>query len=285
MGRAAPAPAERVRARLRAAAGAPVARTMPAGYQRLGRVLLLRLPPALRPWYASIGAWWQEELGVATVLVRRGPIDGELRRPDAEVVAGGPTETEVVEHGARWRFDAARQMFAQGNRTERHRLAGLVVPGERVADLFAGVGYFTVPIARRDPAVRVVAVEKNPEAYRYLEENVRRNGVADRVRCLAGDNRQVVLPPHAFDRVLLGYLPDAVPWIPRAVGLVAPGGGWVHVHAVADARGGLAASREAAVAAVRSAGGSLGAPPGGRVVKPYGPGRIHAVVDLRVVPG
>jgi tRNA wybutosine-synthesizing protein 2 len=284
MARADRAPAERVRARLRDVAGEPVARTMPPGYQRLGRVLLLRLPQELRPWFPSIGRWWQEELGVATVLVHRGPIDGELRRPETELVAGGPTETEVVEHGTRWRFDASRQMFAQGNRVERQRVAALVRAGERVADLFAGIGYFTVPIARRDASIRVVAVEKNPEAFRYLEENVRRNNVDDRVACLPGDNRTVTLPPRSFDRVLLGYLPDALPWIPRAVELLRARGGRIHAHTVADVRGGLESSRAVAESAARAAGATIAEAEDARRVKPYGPGREHVVVDLWVVP-
>ncbi len=278
-------PAERVRARLRALAGESTAQRLPPGYQRLGRVLVLRLPDALRPWFATVGALWQEELGVATVLVRRGPIDGELRRPRTEIVAGGPTETEVVEHGVRWRFDAARQMFAQGNRVERQRVAELVGPREHVADLFAGIGYFTVPIARRCPDATLVAVEKNPEAFRFLEENVRTNGVADRVRCVLGDNRAVELPRQGFDRVLLGYLPDAVPWVPRAVGLLAREGGWIHVHTVVDARGGDIAARASAGRAVASTGATVVASPTVRTVKRYGPGRTHVVVDLRVVPG
>jgi len=278
-----PPPAERVRARLRAAAGARVAAAMPAGYQRLGHVLVLRLPPTLRPYHALLGAAWQDELGVATVLVRAGPIDGELRRPVVERIAGGPTETEVVEHGIRWRFDAAEIMFAAGNRTERRRAGGLVDPGETVVDLFAGIGYFAIPAAVHG-ARRVLAVDKNPVAVRYLLENARRNRVAERVVALAGDNRAVELPRGAADRVFLGYLPSAVPWVGRAVELVRPGG-WLHVHLVVDAHHARARAEHEVAAALAAAGGSPGAPPRARRVKPYGPGRTHVVVDAKVGPG
>ena len=229
-------PAERVRDRLRRAAGDPVAREMPAGYQRLGRVLLLRLPESMRPYYPVLGEAWRDTLGVRTVLVRVGPVEGELRRPQVETIAGDGTETAVVEHGVRWRFDAARLMFAQGNRTERRRAGRLVRPGEVVADLFAGIGYFTIPVAVFGRPLRVVAVEKNPVAVRYLRENAALNGVADRVEVLEGDNRSVGPPPGTVDRVFLGYLPSAVPWVPRAVELLRPRGGAVHVHAAVDAR-------------------------------------------------
>ena len=257
---------------------------MPAGYQRLGRVLLLRLPETLRPYFAEIGAAWQAELGVATVLAVSGPVSGEFRTPQVERIAGGETETEVVEHGIRWRFDAARIMFAAGNRTERLRVGRIVRAGETVVDLFAGIGYFAIPAARPGHASRVVAVEKNPVALEYLRANVVLNSVADRVEIMAGDNRTVPLTVGQADRVVLGYLPSAVPWVRRALGLVRPAGGWIHVHTVADSRDACERARDEVDRAISDAGGTVLDPLRPREVKPYGPGRTHVVVDARVAP-
>ncbi len=278
-------PAERVRARLAAAAPPGLSASMPAGYQRLGRVLLLRLPGVFRPYFPLLGEAWRAELGVTTVLAQVGPVSGELRRPAVERIAGGPTETEVVEHGIRWRLDAAELMFAAGNRTERERAGRLVTPGETVVDLFAGIGYFAIPAAVRGRAGRVVAVEKNPVAFRYLLENAARNGVADRIDGRLGENRTIRLEPAAADRVFLGYLPDAVPWVGRALGLVRPAGGWLHVHAVEDAHGASGRATARVGEAIRDAAGELLEPLRAREVKPYGPGRTHVVVDARVRPG
>jgi tRNA wybutosine-synthesizing protein 2 len=271
-----------VRRRLAAVAGEQVAAEMPKGYHRFGRVLVVQRPASLAPFDTFLGNAWREELGVETVLVKSGPIDGELRTPRLSCVAGGPTETEVVEHGVRWRFDAARIMFAAGNRTERRRMGRLVRPGETVVDLFAGIGYFAIPAARFGHAARVFAVEKNLLSVRYLRENVARNGVESRITIVAGDNRTVDLPRDAFDRAILGYLPSAIPWVPRAVELLRPTGGWLHVHAVADVHAPLAGSARAVEEAAASAGAHPTAPSQVRVVKPYGPGRHHVVVDARV---
>lgn len=277
-------PADRVRERLRVVAGEPWAAEMPSGYQRMGRVLLLRLREGYRPYFPTLGRAWQQELGVATVMNRAGPIEGELRQPRVERLAGTDTETEVVEHGVRWRFDAARVMFAAGNRTERRRAGTLVRAGESVVDLFAGIGYFAIPAALPGRAAQVVAVEKNPEAHRYLVENVARNGVGPRVRCVLGENRTVELEADAADRVFLGYLPDSLPWLPRALGLLRREGGWVHAHFVVDARDARGAAGRALTAAARGAGATLLGPPAAREVKPYGPGRTHVVVDARMRP-
>ncbi len=255
---------------------------MPTGYQRLGRVLVLRLPPTLEPHFRTLGDAWRDELGVATVLVRTGPIGGELREPEVRAIAGTTTETEVVEHGVRWRFDAARIMFAAGNRTERRRVRGLVRPGEHVLDLFAGIGYFAIPAALADPSVRVTAVEKNPVAHRYLVENARLNGVAPRLDPRLGDNRVEPTDAPPADRVILGLLPTSLPWVRRAVGQTTAGGAWLHVHLVADARGAAEHARAEVIRELDRAGARMLEEPRAREVKPYGPGRTHVVVDARV---
>jgi 23S rRNA (uracil1939-C5)-methyltransferase len=52
-------------------------------------------------------------------------------------------------------------------------------PGERIADMFCGLGNFTLPIARA--GARVVGVEGSPELVRRATENAVANGLGDRV--------------------------------------------------------------------------------------------------------
>jgi tRNA wybutosine-synthesizing protein 2 len=278
-----PGPVDRVRDRLRAEGDAETARALPRGYQRLGSVVLLRLPETLRPRFREIGRAWRAERGVTAVLRYRGPMRGEWREPSVErLTSEGGTEVEVREHGVRFRLDVARLMFARGNSTERARAGRLTRPGESVLDLFAGIGYFAIPAALVGRAAEVWAVEPNPTAFRYLVTNARLNGVEDRVRPILGDNRDVGLPEGRFDRIFLGYLPSAVPWIPRAVPLLKPSGGDLHVHLTASTRGDraepIAEVRDALARSVCDAAEIVA-----RRVKPYGPGRHHMVVDVRRV--
>ena len=279
-----PPPVERVRAALAREAGAELAARLPRGYQRLGHLVILRnFPDELRPWGSRIGRLFQEALGVETVLAFPGGIQGEFRRPSALCLAGSRTEVTHREEGILWRFDAEEIMFAQGNRHERRRAGTLVQPGERVVDLFAGIGYFSIPAARFGRAAEVIAVEKNPVSLRYLEENARLNGVAGTLRPLGGDNREVPLPRDWADRVFLGYLPDSLPFLPRAVATLRTGGGWVHAHLVVSAR---RREEEALSRFARAARESHATVASAEVVpvKPYGPGRTHVAVDARIIP-
>ena len=276
-------PVERIRTRLADRLSDIERRSIPEGYQRLGPVVIVRLPENLRPTFPDIGEAYRAELGVATVLRRGGPVHGEYRLPDVERIAGDRTEAEVREGGVVYRLDAARVMFAAGNRTERHRLVREVRPGERIADLFAGIGYFTLPIAVHTEVAHVDACEANPVSFGYLRENVRRNRVEDRVAPHLGPNESTRLAAGSFDRVILGFLPSSLPWIGRAVGLLRADGGTLHVHLVAGTRDGTAATEGLVRAAIERARGRA-VHLAGREVKPYGPGRVHVVVDAATIP-
>ncbi|MFC4450707.1 class I SAM-dependent methyltransferase [Halorussus aquaticus] len=175
-----------------------------------------------------------------TVLAREG-VSGEHREPSVSVVAGaGDTETVHTEHGTRYALDFAEVMFSPGNKAERARMGEVVEPGERVFDMFAGIGYFTLPMARA--GADVTAVERNPAAFRFLVENAMLNDVSDRVSAFRADCRDVAVDPPA-DRVVMGYYeaseprsedsrapPDAsYEYLDSALEALKPGG-VVHMH-------------------------------------------------------
>jgi tRNA wybutosine-synthesizing protein 2 len=206
-------------------------------------------------------------------------VAGELRRPSARFLIGDDAVATHVEHGVRYRFDASRVMFSSGNVEERARMARIDARGETVIDMFAGIGYFAVPLARAG-AARVHACEKNPDAFVWLEQNARLNGVADALRLWLGDDRALPLDGQA-DRVVMGYFPRTERYLPKAFTLLKPGGGVVHYHNTARADG-WRAELEAQVAA--TAGARAWRVERARVVKTHSPGVVHAVLDLRVGP-
>lgn len=273
------APREHVLRRLRGCLPDGLLPLVPAKWEQHGDVLVLRLPEALLPHASEVGAAFAHAMALRTVLHDPAGVAGELREMRAVPIFGEDPVAEHVENGIRYRFDAGRIMFSSGNLHERMRAAALPVAGEVVADMFAGIGYFTLPIAVHGKPARVVAMEKNPLSFRYLQENVARNEVAHVVEPWLGDNRDH--PEEGFaDRVLMGYFPRTERFLPKALALLKPSGGTLHMHNTAHAE----RWREELTAQV------LAAAPGARieearVVKTFSPGVVHAVVVARIPAG
>ncbi len=201
---------------------------LPTRWEFVGDVVILKLGPDCGPYLDEIGDVYARVLGAKTVCADVSGVSGEFRLPSMRVIHGTDTEAVRVENGISYRFDVAKVMFSSGNTDERMRMRRLDCRGETVVDMFAGIGYFTLPVARYAGPRRVFACEKNPESYRYLVDNVRGNGVGDVVVPMLGDCRSI--PGEGFaDRVLMGYVQKTSGFLPAALRMVRDGG-VVHYH-------------------------------------------------------
>jgi tRNA (guanine37-N1)-methyltransferase len=161
------------------------------------------------------------DLPAGTVVNRASEVRGEHRVRDWEVLAGDGTETVHREYGHEFALDIATVYFSPRLATERHRVVRQADEGEFAIDMFAGVGPFAVPMAARGASV--VAIDLNPEAIRYLRENVARNGVAERVTIREGDVREVA-PAFAdrADRLVMNLPHSADEFVDAAVEMAGP---------------------------------------------------------------
>lgn len=203
-------------------------RLLPDKWERLGKVLVLRLPARLQEHRSEIARAYAGALGVDAVLQDVSGSRGVLREPTTELLLGTRTETVHVENHVRYSFDAARIMFSSGNMAERIRMGKTVGRGETVVDMFAGIGYFALQMAVHGRPGAIFACELNPESYRYLVKNIRLNKAGGIVVPLEGDCR-LVAPEGVADRVVMGHF-DAVEFLPKALKVLKPEGGILHVH-------------------------------------------------------
>jgi tRNA (guanine37-N1)-methyltransferase len=192
--------------------------TMPAdelgfapSYERLGDLVIIDEddPNRARRIADAIVA---SDLPVDGVLNRASKIKGTERVRDWEVLAGDTTEVLHREYGCAFELDLADVYFSPRLATERHRVVEQVRPGEQAFDMFAGVGPFVVPFAKR--GATCVGTDINEQAVGYLNRNADRNGVEDRITGINGDvravaadyegwaNRVVMNLPHSADEFL-----------------------------------------------------------------------------------
>jgi tRNA wybutosine-synthesizing protein 2 len=246
----------------------------PGSWAVVGSVVLVDIGDVPRP--EEVGEALLSLHGEADTVLARGGVSRATREPEVEVLAGeGDTETVHTEHGTRYALDLAAVMFAPGNKDERARMGEVVREGERVFDMFAGIGYFTLPMARAGAAV--TAAEVNPTAFRYLVENAVLNGVEDRISAFRADCRDVEV--EAVDRVVMGYY-DAWEYLDAALAALRPAG-VVHLHEATPE----AELWDRPVSRLREAADERGRGVevlDRRVVKSHSPGVEHVVVDARV---
>ena len=253
---------------------------LPDRWERLGRLVLLRVPEKLAHREQEMAGLYARVLGVEAVLAEEGPVTGVERRPSVRLIWGEGTVTIHREHGVEFQFDAGRQMFSKGNVGERLRMGRSVRLGETVVDMFAGIGYFTLPMAVMGSPAVVYATEIDPEAHRWLLSNVARNEVEDVVRPLLGDCREVA-PRGVADRVVMGYVGGTEDYLDVAMRTLGPDGGVVHLHEKYGIEEVPGRPMAAVVAAARAAGREATLV-SWREVKSYAPAIVHAVVDVEV---
>lgn len=182
------------------------------------------------------GLWerFRQCLG-ARMLARQQEIrvDDEVRGGNVQVLAGSGSGWVVVPgpKGVRYSFDVTKCMFSEGNAGEKERVATWPVEGETVLDLYAGIGFWTLPLLAAG-AQHVFACEWNPDALEGLREGLRLLGRGS-CQVLAGDNRRLEVVEAVRDkchRVILGLIPFSRDGFPVAAAALRPSGGILHVH-------------------------------------------------------
>ena len=215
---------------------------------------------------------------IKTVIAPISDVEGEFRTRRYRHVAGeAKTTTTHKEHGLHYRIDLEGAYFTPRLGTERLRIAGLVGPDDTVFDMFAGVGPFSILLARR--CRWVVAVDKNPVAVFYMRENARLNKV-DNIDILEGDANEIALQyRNSADHVIMNLPHSASLFLPAAIGTAKPGG-TVHYYCIAPEED---LYRDESL--IKEAAEKMGAEIEvlyHNIVRSYAPHRLNVVIDFKV---
>jgi len=171
---------------------------------------------------------------VKTVLLQTSPVFGEFRLRDLQWIAGeNETETVHREFGCLFKVDLKQVYFSPRLSHERVRIAKMAQPNEVVVNLFAGVGCFSIIMARFSKIDKVYSIDINPTAVRYMRENVELNKVEERVIPVVGDAKEVAEKrlKNLADRVLMPLPEKAYEYLEQALIALKPSGGYIHYYA------------------------------------------------------
>ena len=225
-------PLEKIKKSLKNNISLELTNFLPEKWEKMGDIVIVKLDEKLKSYGEEIGKTYAEVLHCKTFLNDVGGISGIYREPNVEILYGSEN-TEVVhkENGVRYKLDVTKIMFSSGNMDERLRMANISNKNETVVDLFAGIGYFTLPMAVCSKPKKIFSCEINPVAYNYLCKNIVLNHVTSIVNPLFGDNR-IIAPKNVAERVVMGYFDDTGKFLPTAFDCLKNCTGIIHFHNV-----------------------------------------------------
>lgn len=202
---------------------------LPVGFQTIGFAIIFNLKEELYPYKQQIAEATLRLVPLQkSVWVRTGKIEGKFRKPSGlEFIFGDPTsEVEHHENQVKYRFDFTKIMFSKGNIAERKYLANLIQDGETIVDMFAGIGYFSLPSAKLANPLHIYSIEMNPDAFHYLKINIEINKLESKITPILGDCGIEVpkLASHGItaDRIIMGVFPAPYEYIDAALSVVKP---------------------------------------------------------------
>ncbi len=174
----------------------------------LGEIAIIEIPKKLSKKSSIIGrAVLKANPQLRAVFKKASAVRGEYRVRALKKIAGrGSTEIIYRENGCFFKFDASKVFYTPRMSSERMRVAQQVKKGEVVLDMFAGIGPFSILIAKIQPSVKIIhSIDSNPDAISSLIASAGMNKVSHKIIAYAGDARTVVHSylAHSANRVIM----------------------------------------------------------------------------------
>ncbi len=247
------------------------------GYEIIGDIALIE---ADEPEAQKIAdALLKLHKNVNTVLGAVSAVEGEFRTRRFKVLAGEErTETIHKDHGCKYKVDLARAYFTPRLSTERQRIVSQISENDVVFDMFAGVGPYSIPIAKK--CKKVIAMDKNPDAINFLKENVKFNSIGN-IKVIEGDANEIARNFKGIaDHVIMNLPHSADAFLDAAIYVTAPQGiihyyGMTHEDDLFDSSIGLIE------AAAKKVGRSVEVVEC-RTVRSYAPHQYNVCIEVRI---
>ncbi len=254
-----------------------------SSFDQIGDIIIVKIPDSLLTKKKLIGETLLNEVKIAkSVFYQASAVEGDFRTRNLEILAGeDKTETEYKEFGCKFTVDVENAFFSPRLSTERERIANLVQDGEIVVNMFAGVGMFSIMIAKKKRCT-VYSIDINPVATKLCEKNIISNKIVGNIISINGDASRVIQEQleNKSDRTLMLLPERSDEFLESAINATKSGGiihYYSHIHADKKSNAGkLSEEHYLQVTPVKSE--ILGS----KIVRAVGPRYYQTVVDVKI---
>jgi tRNA (guanine37-N1)-methyltransferase len=254
-----------------------------SSFDQIGDIIIVRIPDSLLSKKKIIGETLLKQVKIAkSVFYQASAVEGDFRTRNLEILAGdNKTETEYKEFGCKFIVDVENAFFSPRLSTERERISNLVQNGETVVNMFAGVGMFSIMIAKKKKCT-VYSIDINPIAAKLCEKNIKSNKLVGNIVSINGDALQIIQEQlqNKSDRTLMLLPERSDEFLESAINATKNGGiihYYSHIHADKKSDAGkLSEEHYLQISPVKSE--ILGS----KIVRAVGPRYYQTVVDIKI---
>lgn len=256
---------------------------LPRSFDSIGDIAVIELPEIVDQFSEVIGRGIiATNSHIRLVLRRSSQVEGTFRTRKFKVLAGaGGTETLYREFSCCYHLDVSKVYFNPRLSRERMRIAQQVMPDESVVDMFAGVGPYSILIAKLQPKSTVYAVDINPTAVKYLKENAFANSVADKVIPMLGDVKELAGKDlrGLATRVIMNLPSEAGNYLPAVSQILSDEGGTVHFYSFSPREKNTDRAFDSFRSAVEAQNRRIKSVRFCRAIKEVAPNRVQVAID------
>jgi tRNA (guanine37-N1)-methyltransferase len=211
-------------------------RDVRTSFDVIGDIAIIRVPLTLQHRRHIIAqAVMKTNSSIKTVLNQVNAVSGLFRLRELEYLLGEEkTRTIYQEYQCRFKVDLTTVYFSPRLSFERMRITNLVNRGETILNMFAGVGCYSIMIAKHRPIKQIYSIDLNPKAVELMKDNVQLNRVVDKVTIIEGDAQNIISMrlKQSCNRVLMPLPELAYEYIESAIQALKDGRGTIHYYDV-----------------------------------------------------
>lgn len=191
----------------------------------IGDIVILEIPDSLLNHKKLIGESALKFTKRKTVYMKKSAIKGIIRTRDLELIAGEDNSITIhKEHGIKLSLDVKKVYFSPRLSSERKRIEEQVKDGEEILDMFAGIGPFSIVIAK-EKKVKIIAIDINKEAIEYMNENIKLNNLKGEIIGINEDSQKYLENnPLNVDRIIMNLPGLAYEFLDIAISHLKKGG-------------------------------------------------------------
>tara|TARA_B100001750_G_scaffold237954_1_gene243810 strand:+ start:4239 stop:5042 length:804 start_codon:yes stop_codon:yes gene_type:complete len=203
-----------------------------SGMDIIGEIALIKIKPEFSKDKLKISNMILSNVKhIRSIYLQKSGVTGEFRVKTLSYLSGIDDPVTIYkESGCRFLIDVSKVYFSPRLSNERLRIANIVQPNEKILNMFAGVGPFSIVISKHQPSCSITDIEINPIASEYALENYSLNKTPN-ITSICGNAHDIIKTQLSsdFSRIIMPLPEKSIEFLDDAISMI-DNQGWIHLY-------------------------------------------------------